>query len=315
MQEPRKSGVINTLARPLGVELEMINVTEMTQAWREKFPRSSAPGYWEHDGTIHPDGMELVMNPASGDKFIRQMYAAISGIVQDNAKVNESCGFHVHVQAGDLSAWELRRLVYLWCRLEPDIYRYLVAPHRLTTSSCLQYSMPLSTTVVGERSKWQFSPASAIGLMRNRYDTANKIKVALIKRLYELDLGLPQKRRKSNKVYQQAIAAYKNAAKQFDQWKQNKRTPGQAQGGGCRYASLNLHSWFYRGTVEFRLKEGTIDPEELIMWPLFCGWLIESLSKLSDIQVQGISHLEAWCEKVEGVVQPGVVEWVRGKIR
>jgi hypothetical protein len=97
-------------------------------------------------------------------------------------------------------------------------------------------------------------------------------------------------------------------------WKGNKRTPGQAEGGGCRYASMNLHSHFHRGTVEFRLKEGTITPEEFIMWPLFCGWVIESISKLTDAQVQSISSLAGWCDVVGGVVQDGVVRWVRKKM-
>ena len=307
-----KAGKINTLSRPLGVEFEMINCTEIEREWPAR--DRTEVGYWEHDATITPAGRELVVLPDSGDGFMRKMYKIASAVETYSPGVNASCGFHVHVQSGDLSAWELRRLIYLWCRIEPDVYRYMIAPHRLTDDHCLRYAMPLSSTVVGERTPWQYTPANAVALMRSRYNTANKIKVAVIKKLYQLDIGEPQKKNKPDEAYRRAIMLYKQAAQKFESWKRNKRTPGQAEGGGCRYASMNLHSHFHRGTVEFRLKEGTITPIEFTMWPLFCGWLIESLGKLTDVQVQSISSLAAWCDAVEGVVQPGVLRWVRNKM-
>lgn len=305
-----KSGKINQLGRPLGVEFEFTHTGEIV--YNKRITRTV--GAWEHDATITPEGKELVVVPASGDKFLQNMHTIAIAIEESSPQVNESCGFHVHVQSGDLNAWDLRRLIYLWCRIEPDVYRYLVAPHRLTDAHCLRYSMPLSTTTVGQRLQWQYSQANAIALMRKRYDTANKIKVAIIKKLYHLDLGEPQQKLKPDDKYRIAVQAYKNAARKFELWKGNKRTPGQAEGGGCRYASMNLHSHFHRGTVEFRLKEGTITPEEFVMWPLFCGWVIESISKLTDAQVQSISSLAGWCDVVSGVVQDGVVRWVRKKM-
>lgn len=307
---PTKVGKINHLGRPLGVEFEFTRTGEIV------YNRKITPtvGHWEHDATITPEGKELVVVPASGDTFIQNIHTIAVAIEESSPQVNESCGFHVHVQSGDLNAWELRRLIYLWCRIEPDVYRYLVAPHRLTDEHCLRYSMPLGSGVVGQRLPWQYNQANCIALMRKRYDTANKIKVAIIKKLYQIDIGEPQQKLKADDKYRIAVQVYKNAARKFELWKGNKRTPGQAEGGGCRYASMNLHSHFHRGTVEFRLKEGTITPEEFVMWPLFCGWFVESISKLTDAQVQSISGLGGWCDAVSGVVQDGVVRWVRKKM-
>lgn len=310
MQNPRKAGKINTLARPLGVELEMINTNIMSEDFRVKYAQ------WEHDATIHPSGLELVVQPASGDEFVKQMLNIYEAIIRGNADVNESCGLHVHVQAGDLSAWEIRRLIVLWCRIEKEVYRYLVAPHRLSDSHCTRYAMPLSTELIGERVGWQFSPANLTGLMRTRYNSATKIKTAIIKKLYTLDLGVPQRSKaKADQQYLAAVKKYKAAAMQFDRWKQNKRTPGQAEGMGCRYASLNLHSLFHRGTVEFRLKEGSIEPEALLLWPMFCGWIVEGLSRISDRDVMRIHGLIDWLNLMRGIAQPEVLEWVREKVK
>lgn len=35
---------------------------------------------------------------------------------------------------------------------------------------------------------------------------------------------------------------------------------------GARYNALNIHSWVYRGTIEFRAHQGTVNPEKIIMW-------------------------------------------------
>ena len=34
----------------------------------------------------------------------------------------------------------------------------------------------------------------------------------------------------------------------------------------CRYFGFNLHSLFYRDTIEFRYHAGTIEPEKIMSW-------------------------------------------------
>jgi hypothetical protein len=49
------------------------------------------------------------------------------------ASVNNSCGFHVHVDASDFSQRELARLLLVWMRIEPVVY-FLVSPSRRNNS-------------------------------------------------------------------------------------------------------------------------------------------------------------------------------------
>jgi hypothetical protein len=52
-----------------------------------------------------------------------------------------------------------------------------------------------------------------------------------------------------------------------------------------RYYALNLHTFFYRETVEFRLHESHLNPEVYTNWALFCGWITEKANSLSERQL------------------------------
>jgi Putative amidoligase enzyme len=54
--------------------------------------------------------------------------------------------------------------------------------------------------------------------------------------------------------------------------KQKKNTSSQ----DIRYRGLNLHSFFYRGTIEFRHHHGSVDPAEIYSWAMFCGFLLDA---------------------------------------
>lgn len=52
-----------------------------------------------------------------------------------------------------------------------------------------------------------------------------------------------------------------------------------------RYNALNLHSWFYRGTIETRMFDGCIEPEPIINWGIMWALIIDYSVKCSDEQV------------------------------
>jgi hypothetical protein len=54
------------------------------------------------------------------------------------------------------------------------------------------------------------------------------------------------------------------------------KTPRQRRLHPTRYHGLNLHSYWYRGTVEFRYYPSVLDhPEELMQWIIFTQFLVE----------------------------------------
>ena len=54
------------------------------------------------------------------------------------------------------------------------------------------------------------------------------------------------------------------------------KTPKQRRLHPTRYHGLNLHSYWYRGTVEFRYFPSVLEqPEELMQWIIFTQFLVE----------------------------------------
>lgn len=62
----------------------------------------------------------------------------------------------------------------------------------------------------------------------------------------------------------------------------DKRGAGPGTG---RYYALNLHSWFFRGTIECRLFDGTLDKNEIINWGVLWANILDFTLRLSDDEV------------------------------
>lgn len=56
----------------------------------------------------------------------------------------------------------------------------------------------------------------------------------------------------------------------------------------ARYNALNIHSWFYRGTIECRLFNGTANPEKIANWGMLWAMILDYVVKASDDQVDGM---------------------------
>lgn len=64
----------------------------------------------------------------------------------------------------------------------------------------------------------------------------------------------------------------------------------------ARYNALNLHSWFYRGTIEYRLLEGTIDPKEIINWGMMWSNILNYALNVKDdtIETKSVNVKQAY---------------------
>lgn len=60
------------------------------------------------------------------------------------------------------------------------------------------------------------------------------------------------------------------------------RKPGKSPGGGDRYKGLNLWSWWIRGTIEFRMHQGTTKWQKMIPWGMLLAQLGDRATSLSE---------------------------------
>ncbi len=70
--------------------------------------------------------------------------------------------------------------------------------------------------------------------------------------------------------------------------------------GGRRYVAMNLHSWFYRGTVEFRLHGGTTNPDKIGPWGVILAILLDHAKAGKDLTgdtpYEKLVNLVSWSE-------------------
>ena len=71
-----------------------------------------------------------------------------------------------------------------------------------------------------------------------------------------------------------------------DDVRRHRRSKGQGQ--GFRYRNLNLHSWFYRHTLEWRMPDGTINAPTIINWGVLLAGLMDTASCLTEKEIVGM---------------------------
>jgi hypothetical protein len=106
----------------------------------------------------------------------------------------------------------------------------------------------------------------------------------------------PKKEGKDSIPYKDRLNTHKKKTRERYELRQHKYGY-EFNGINNRYTGLNIQSWYHRATIEWRMKEGTIDPTELMYWPLFCGWFTHLATKLSDQTMDAVGTLDELVSK------------------
>jgi len=251
---------LDRTTRPVAIEVELSNHSPR-QSELFRFRHTQTHGV--RDGSIRSEGspIEFIVGPIPGLGFEAAMEELSRWLVATDASVNESCGLHVHVDGGDLKAFEMRRVLELYHLLEGRFYR-IVAPARRNAHYSRIYT----------EDEWERLLAC-----RGKDKTSGQIREAILRGVYSQDefdegaTGADEVRQAQLRSLRRRIAhKYDNA----------------------RYCGLNLHSWFHRGTIEFRHMEGTVDPDRIRLWTLWCRWLVQLGAQLRDDEVREIRSVE-----------------------
>jgi hypothetical protein len=281
----------NPLRRTLGLEIELSNVGEM----RRSFPRNAihwknggVSWSWVHDGSITAGGEEMVVNPMVGDIYVGGMARLTEALLMNGAEVDTTCGLHVHVGAReDIGMGQLKNIFLGYLKIQDDVYR-LVAPERKGNRFCRL-----------------FTPGEKVVKELEGLSESHELKEFFFQTLYG-------KKTKAERGIHGGARVWKGNARPVGSAWEMKAHKYQE----CRYYGLNFHSWMQRGTVEWRHCEGTLDPEKLMFWPLFCGWTVEVLQGLREDErclVNGLSDLVngEWKRPYKTIAFPkGVRDWV-----
>jgi len=88
------------------------------------------------DGSLHgPNSYELVSPPLFGEAGLDEVRKVCKVLVQMGVTVNSSCGLHVHVDANDLQAEDVKSLVFRYMKYEGDIDSFMPRSRRGNSNS------------------------------------------------------------------------------------------------------------------------------------------------------------------------------------
>lgn len=120
------------IRRPISIELELSSVPK--RAALVEWANKTNAGLVQ-DGSIPREGCEINTNPASGDEHVKMMQGLSDALRKSKAEVTDACGLHVHVDASDISQFDLRRLMMFWIAVEPSIFE-MVSKSRYGNHYC-----------------------------------------------------------------------------------------------------------------------------------------------------------------------------------
>jgi len=135
--------------RAFGIELEIDgngNTAHMVAGLLNAVGVNCRFAGYTHDTTAHwkvvtdasvrgSNPMELVSPILRGEAGLRQVALVCETLAANNVKVNTSCGFHVHVDARNLTADAVRRVCKSFVKHEAD-FDSLVPPSRRSSQWC-----------------------------------------------------------------------------------------------------------------------------------------------------------------------------------
>lgn len=271
--------------RAIGLELELSNFGSWYVREKDKGQIRNGPNYTiDHDGSVKPSGMEAVIEPLAGDQQIINGLNAIANQVWDNnCEVNETCGYHVHVDARDFSWSDIQKLLFLWVKLEtgPNLWRLAGRNSTPFSEKWITWWKNVSSQKMSVDLK-KFK-AQIILMLYNVNTNGYKQHLAEVKNS-EVYLERVREIEKYNKTHPDTPYPMPKPVDYLTDLKEHKRLKtnrGWNRAVKSRYLDLNIHSWLFRGTVEYRLAAGTVDPNDIRMWPLWCLWLTEAVSRTS----------------------------------
>jgi hypothetical protein len=253
-------GQANPYKRYIGLEIECASGGTR---WLNHVVVRTWGGNIVQDGSLPPrTGFEINTAPAAGDMYVKQVHEICEEFARTRVQANNQCGLHVHVDCSDFNIWDMRRLVNLYRRIEAGMFQ-LLPKSRQGNHFC---------EPCGDQWWKVFNDPHKTRELKGRLSSA----------LYGVDVSQLEDRMDGDKKKIQAqMMAIKRAQ--------------SGKGNALRYRALNVHSWFLRGTLEFRMGAvvwvpGTVPLERDIRnWGLVCCSVVEAARRMSDAEVSKVA--------------------------
>lgn len=265
------------LRRLLGTELEVHNVTQKQRELNAVLRKWSCSVV--RDGSIAGRGMELVTSPAGGENWVAQSKEIGEALVAANAQAHASCGQHVHVDARDLGVYDLARVIRLYAAVEDALFDAQPARRRLS-NYCVPCGASYLNWLSGENKKltkhWLAAKQYGLAPVKNEKD---------------------KEKQKANTL----------------KFRQQLRDRAHRKYDDTRYRALNLHSFWHRGTIEFRHGGAAVTPEHILHWGIVCGSVVEFAATHGDADVLKVCGMKPHDALLQVIFEKETRDWLQSR--
>ena len=183
-----------------------------------------------HDGSIQR-GLEIQTPPASWEELARCVEIPVKLLKKNEFKISSRCGLHIHLDASDFkrAPVKIAKILKTYYAIENLIYQMVPLSRRQG-----RFCLPLQ----GSFDYTDFT----------------------VKKMGELE----------SNWYQKANAPYWKNKSSIREWqgygKDSVRKMKREKYCESRYLGVNLHSIFFRGTLELRHHSGTLNKTKIFHW-------------------------------------------------
>lgn len=260
-----KGFTINSSRRYAAVEIEVFSYEDATEL-------NKAITEWQcsvvHDGSILREAQsrnvivnvdrtfEINTSPACGNALYDELAAIAEGLVKAKAEVTTGCGIHVHVDCRDYTYQDLQKFIKVYYYIEDALF---AAVHWTRASN--DFCKPCGV---------EFYEKVVKGIK------PEELKAALIKNVYGEN---------SLKRTSYGTEFY---AKRGDHY---GRIGFARNRNEKRYAAINYHSYFLRGSVESRIHHGSISFDEIYNWAKLQVDLFDAVIKTTDSKLSKLLEI------------------------
>lgn len=213
--------------RTYGVEIELVGLTQARAleilaahdvcAYSTGYGHDNSRNMWKitTDSSVSCErtgsGIEIVSPILKGKAGLEEIRRVAAALEANGARINKTCGLHVHVGARDLSALHVQSILNRYSTFENVIDSMMPASRRGDRN---HFCLPITEIIRWDSRELLTKPWPAL------VDMARSV--------------------------------------------------------GSRYYKINVSAYLRHGTLEFRQHSGTVNPEKIVNWVLFCLNFVEA---------------------------------------
>lgn len=211
------------------------------------------------DGSLE-NGCEIITPPLKGEQLENILKDTVKGISEAGLIVQKSCGLHIHLNAKDLKDKDILHVIQTYYRIE-DIFYNMLPRSRSNSNFCKR---------LDSRDIEAYKGSKDTKLKWYGLDKDN------IHKMYNIEPS-EYKEFSKNQLYRCTHEKYNHT----------------------RYFGCNIHSIYYRGTLEIRYHSGTLNYTKIINWirlhNLILDWI---LTKFNYKDIKAIKDTTNKYEKI-----------------